>query len=188
MAKLILKTPYYKPGHKTDKGQSRGGYTEYIATREGVEVLRSGYASYIGERRGSHGMFSDEGEDINLSKISAEIDNHNGNVWGFIISLMREDADRLGYNTAEQWMNLIRSHRNDIAREMNISPENLRWCAAYASRSQQLLTRAYTCPRCKRVLFEADVDLHGVIFIRCRRCKRKVGIETQPPIQRIGFV
>jgi hypothetical protein len=76
MAKLILKTPYYKPGHKTEKGQSRGGYAEYIAKREGVEVLRSGYASYIGERRGSHGMFSDEGEEINLSKISAEIDNH----------------------------------------------------------------------------------------------------------------
>ena len=136
MAKLILKTPYYKPGHKTDKGQSRGGYAEYIAKREGVEVLRSGYASYIGERRGSHGMFSDEGEEINLSKISAEIDNHNGNVWGFIISLMREDADRLGYNTAEQWMNLLRSHRNDIAKEMNISPENLRWCAAYHNKEE----------------------------------------------------
>ena len=136
MAKLILKTPYYKPGHKTDKGQSRGGYAEYIAKREGVEVLRSGYASYIGERRGSHGMFSDEGEEINLSKISAEIDNHNGNVWGFIISLVREDADRLGYNTAEEWMNLLRSHRNDIAKEMNISPENLRWYAAYHNKEE----------------------------------------------------
>lgn len=59
---------------------------------------------------------------------------------------------------------------------------------AYASRSEYLAIRAYACPRCKRVLFEGDIDLHGVIFIKCRRCKRKVGIETQPTVQRIGFV
>ena len=35
MAKLILKAPYYKPGHRTESGRSRGGYAEYIATREG---------------------------------------------------------------------------------------------------------------------------------------------------------
>ena len=42
MAKLILKAPYYKPGHRTESGKSRGGYAEYIATREGVEILRGG--------------------------------------------------------------------------------------------------------------------------------------------------
>lgn len=51
-----------------------------------------------------------------------------------------------------------------------------------------LEVRAYSCPRCKRVLFEADVSLHGVIFIRCRKCKRKVAIETTPTMQRIGFI
>ena len=162
MAKLILKTPYYKPGHKTDKGQSRGGYAEYIAKREGVEVLRSGYASYIGERRGSHGMFSDEGEDINLSKISAEIDNHNGNVWGFIISLMREDADRLGYNTAEQWMNLLRSHRNDIAKEMNIAPENLRWCAAYHNKEENPHVHMMIWSARPKEPYLSEVGIHNI--------------------------
>ena len=87
MAKIIVKAPFYKPGHKTESGQSRGGYAHYIGTREGVEILRSGMAGYIGERRGSHGLFSDEGVDVSLSKISEEIDNHPGNVWGFIITL-----------------------------------------------------------------------------------------------------
>ena len=131
MAKIIVKAPFYKPGHKTEKGQSRGGYAQYIGTREGVEILRSGMAGYIGERRGSHGLFSDEGVDVSLSKISEEIDNHPGNVWGFIISLKREDAERVGYNSAEQWVNLLRSRRNDIAKEMGITPSNLRWVAAY---------------------------------------------------------
>ena len=93
MAKIIVKAPFYKPGHKTETGQSRGGYARYIGTREGVEILRSGMAGYIGERRGSHGLFSDEGVDVSLSKISEEIDNHPGNVWGFIVSLKREDAE-----------------------------------------------------------------------------------------------
>lgn len=48
--------------------------------------------------------------------------------------------------------------------------------------------QAYICPRCKRVLFEADVSLHGVIFIRCRRCRREVAIETQPIMRQIGFI
>ena len=131
MAKIIVKAPFYKPGHKTESGQSRGGYAHYIGTREGVEILRSGMAGYIGERRGSHGLFSDEGVDVTLSKISEEIDNHPGNVWGFIISLRREDAERVGYNSAEQWVNLLRSRRNVIANEMGITPSNLRWVAAY---------------------------------------------------------
>ena len=136
MAKLIFKAPYYKPGHRTESGKSRGGYAEYIATREGVEILRGGMLGYIGERHGSNGLFSDEGEKINLSAISREIDEHPGNVWGMIISLKREDAERLGYNSAEQWINLLRSHRNDIAKEMNILPSNLRWYAAYHNKEK----------------------------------------------------
>lgn len=131
MAKIIVKAPFYKPGHTTESGQSRGGYAQYIGTREGAQILRSGMAGYIGERRGSHGLFSDEGVDVSLSKISEEIDNHPGNVWGFIISLKREDAERVGYNSAEQWVNLLRSRRNVIAKEMGIAPSNLRWVAAY---------------------------------------------------------
>ena len=131
MAKIIVKAPFYKPGHTTESGQSRGGYAHYIGTREGVEILRSGMAGYIGERHGSHGLFSDVGVDVSLSKISEEIDNHPGNVWGFIVSLKREDAERVGYNSAEQWVNLLRSRRNIIAKEMGIAPSNLRWVAAY---------------------------------------------------------
>ena len=126
-----MKAPYYKCGHKTEDGRGRGGYAEYIATREGVELLRGGMVNYIGQRKGSCGLFSDEGVSVDLAKVSQEIDNHSGNVWALIFSLKREDAERLGYNSAAQWMHLLRSRRNDIAKAMHISPENLRWYAAY---------------------------------------------------------
>ena len=132
MARLILKAPYYKPRAKAPAGKTRGGYANYIATREGVEILpRGGMVGYVGERRGSNGLFSDDGHDIVLSKIQEEMDAHPGNIWGLIFSLKREDAERLSYNQASQWVSLLRSHRNDIAREMHIAPGNLRWYAAY---------------------------------------------------------
>lgn len=136
MAGLILKAPFYSPKSRTPNGKSRSGYINYVATREGVEILRSGMAGYVGERKGSNGLFTDEGEPIVMSKIAEEIDSHPGNMWGLILSLKREDAERLGYNSAEQWMNLLRSYRNDIAKEMHIAPENLRWYAAYHDKEE----------------------------------------------------
>ena len=132
MARLILKAPYYKPLSRVPSGATRGGYAHYIATREGVEMLpRGGMVGYVGHRRGSNGLFSDDGDPVILSQISKEMDEHEGNIWGLIFSLTREDAERLGYNQASQWVSLLRSHRNDIAREMHIAPKNLRWYAAY---------------------------------------------------------
>ncbi len=132
MARLILKAPYYKPLSRVPSGTTRGGYAHYIATREGVEMLpRSGMVGYVGQRRGSNGLFSDDGDPVILTQIAKEMDEHEGNIWGLIFSLTREDAERLGYNQASQWVSLLRSHRNDIAREMHIAPKNLRWYAAY---------------------------------------------------------
>ena len=48
-----------------------------------------------------------------------------------IISLKREDAARLGYDSANAWRNLLRANRNDIAAAMNIPPNHFRWYAAY---------------------------------------------------------
>lgn len=56
-------------------------------------------------------------------------------IWTHIISLRREDAERLGYNCAAEWMNLIRANRNMIARNMKIAPENFRWYAAFHNES-----------------------------------------------------
>lgn len=60
-----------------------------------------------------------------------EVADHPGNVWTHILSLRREDAARLGYESVEQWQALLRMHRNTIARHMKIRPENFRWYAAF---------------------------------------------------------
>ena len=101
-----------------DKVQSMEGYAKYIALRPRAERL------------GEHGLFGDD-DAIDLAAVADELDHYTGNVWTHIISLHREDAERLGYDHAEAWRTLLRTHRNDIAAAMKIPPEDFRWYAAF---------------------------------------------------------
>ncbi|MCL2298769.1 MAG: hypothetical protein FWC27_01320, partial [Firmicutes bacterium] len=51
-----------------------------------------------------------------LDRVAEEVAAHKGNVWTHIISLRREDADRLGYNNVGEWMNLLKDADCDGAR------------------------------------------------------------------------
>ena len=187
MARLIQKSGYIKAGKAT-------GYMEYVATRDGVEIIKStapvtkkqeqfikrllkdfpdakelfeysdyiqtpsrgtasafiataldthlhevesesGYMSYIAQRpraekHGGHGLFS-EADTTELKAAKAELKAHSGKVWTFIFSLRREDAERLGYNKAAAWRNLLRQESAAIAEAMRIHPNDFRWYAAY---------------------------------------------------------
>ena len=187
MARLIQKSGYIKNGKAS-------GYMEYVATRDGVEIIQStepvtrkqerfikrllkdfpdakelfeysdymqtpnrgtasafiatvldthlhevesesGYMSYIAQRpraekHGGHGLFS-EADVTDLKAAKAELEAHNGKVWTFIFSLRREDAERLGYNKAAVWRNLLKQESAAIAEAMRIQTDDLRWYAAY---------------------------------------------------------
>ena len=43
----------------------------------------------------------------------------------------RPRVERLGYDNAKAWRNLLRAHRNDITTAMNIPPQDSRWYAAF---------------------------------------------------------
>ena len=100
------------------KVSSSEGYAKYIATRPRAQRL------------GGHGLFGDE-EGVDLDKAMAELEHYSGNVWTHIISLRREDAARLGYDNAQAWRSLLRTHRNEIAAAMKIPPQDFRWYAAF---------------------------------------------------------
>jgi len=102
-----------------DRIGKKENYVDYIANRPRVEKI------------GTHGLFSDEGVPVVLSKVAEEVSNHTGNVWTPIVSLRREDAARLGYDNARAWMDIVRNQRNVIAEQMKIAPENLKWYAAF---------------------------------------------------------
>ena len=187
MARLIQKSGYIKNGKAT-------GYMEYVATRDGVEIIQStepvtkkqeqfiarllkdfpdakelfeysdylqtpnrgtasafiataldthlhemesesGYMSYIAQRpraekHGGHGLFG-KADVTDLKAAKAELEAHSGKVWTFIFSLRREDAERLGYNKAAAWRNLLKQESAAIAEAMRIQTDDFRWYAAY---------------------------------------------------------
>ena len=187
MARLIQKSGYIKNGKAS-------GYMEYVATRDGVEIIQStepvtrkqeqfiqkllkdfpdakelfeysdylqvpnrgtasafiattldthlhevesesGYMSYIAQRpraekHGGHGLFG-EVDTTDLKAAKAELKAHGGKVWTFIFSLRREDAERLGYNKAAAWRNLLKQESAAIAEAMRIQTDDFRWYAAY---------------------------------------------------------
>ena len=198
MPKLITKFKFMQPG----KGKSVGGYAQYIATREGVEMIDDShrhdpaterqkkliqkmlkdfpdtkgsheyldfkqqatvgnasefisrvieenmdavadsktYADYIAtrpraERFGAHGLFTDDGKPVHLSKVSEELNQHEGNVWTAIISLRREDAERLGFNTGARWRDLLRTQTELLSTNLKIPIGHLRWYAAFHNES-----------------------------------------------------
>ena len=132
MSKLIQKASFLNP-------KCAGRYMNYIATRDGVELLDENadsiYMRYIAtrpraERHGEHGLFGAE-DAVDLEKTMDELKEHEGNVWTIIYSLRREDAARLGYDNAASWRALLRSKQADFAEAMQIPPLQLRWYAAF---------------------------------------------------------
>lgn len=94
-------------------------YADYIATRPRAQ------------RFGSHGLFTDDGVRVQLEKVSEELNLHEGNVWTAIISLRREDAERLGFNSGERWRDMLRAHTHELSDAFHIPMTDLKWFAAF---------------------------------------------------------
>ena len=121
-----------------------GNASEFITRAledNAYEVMQSKtYADYIAtrpraERFGSHGLFTDDGVQVKLGEVSDELNHHDGNVWTVIISLRREDAERLGYNNGERWRDMLRTKTNALAKSFKIPMESLHWYAAFHNES-----------------------------------------------------
>lgn len=202
MAKIIFISPYLKGGQ--DRGRLRHR-TNYIATREGVELLKSEHGSepatkkqreyisrlvksfpqsvelaeyedyqtspskdsaaefidqvwekfvtamdqrenfldYVSHRPGvrsdgDHGLWDRDGKVPNLKKAVDEVANHPGIVWTPVVSLRREDAERLGYTDVDNWRALVNSCAQEIAEGYKIPLEHLRWYAALHEKERHI--------------------------------------------------
>ncbi|MBQ8010493.1 MAG: hypothetical protein IJ265_02945, partial [Oscillospiraceae bacterium] len=52
-------------------------------------------------------------------------------VWTHVVSLRRDDAQRMGYDTLDAWRNLVKRQIPNIAKSQKIDLANLRWYAAF---------------------------------------------------------
>ncbi len=121
-----------------------GNATEFIslALEQNLNLIgkRENYVDYIAgrprvERIGEHGLFTDAGTPVVLAQVQEDVCQHKGAVWTHVISLRREDAARLGYDSGKQWQDLLRSKKAMLCKHMKIDSENLRWYAAFHNES-----------------------------------------------------
>ena len=106
-----------------DKIGDREKYLDYIANRPRVEKFDS------------HGLFTGGDEPLALNQVADELSAYTGNVWMPIISLRREDASRLGYDNALAWKALLSSKALEIAENLKIHPDHLKWYASFHNES-----------------------------------------------------
>ena len=102
-----------------DPMSQRENYLDYVSHRPGVEL------------RGEHGLWTSGGKVENLAQAVREVAEHTGNVWTPVVAIRRQDAERLGYDSAENWRALVSACLCDIAQGYKIHPDHLRWYAAF---------------------------------------------------------
>ena len=102
-----------------DRLTNRENYVGYLANRPGAVKF------------GAHGLFSQSDEPIDLEGIAEEIANHAGNVWTHVVSLRREDAQKMGYDNLQAWRELVKRQIPNIAKHQKIDLANLKWYAAF---------------------------------------------------------
>lgn len=102
-----------------DRADELKGLVNYISNRPGVEKL------------GSHGLFTQFDVPIDLDSVAERVAAHDGVIWTEVVSLRREDAERLHFNNADAWENLVRRNMNEIAKAHRIKVEDLEWYGAF---------------------------------------------------------
>ena len=110
--------------------------TQALERNLDMAVMKENYVNYLAnrprvERLGEHGLFTDAGKPVILAEVQKEVSEHKGPVWTHVVSLRREDAARLGYDSAREWMTLLRSKRAMLCKYMKIDSADLRWYAAF---------------------------------------------------------
>lgn len=132
-AKELLEYEDYRaaPTRKTASALIEQLWEQYVMTLEG----RENFLDYVSHRPGvrsdgDHGLWDANGKVENLSAVVREVANHQGNVWTPVVSMRREDAERLGFTDAENWRAAINACVNEIAEGYKIAPNHLRWYAA----------------------------------------------------------
>lgn len=123
-----VKKPNFKNGsalisevidRNMDRLTNRENYVGYFANRPGSVKF------------GSHGLFNEKNDPIDLEKVAKEVADHDGNVYTHVVSLRRDDAQAMGYDNLKSWRELVKRQIPNIAKNSKINMVNLKWYAAF---------------------------------------------------------
>ncbi|MBS3951123.1 MAG: hypothetical protein KGZ53_10765 [Peptococcaceae bacterium] len=95
------------------------------------EVNHAIHAQYLHGRPRSHGLFTQEPGEPDMTSVMQEVREHNGIVWRAILSLREDDAIKYGYTDRTSWEVTLRATLPDLAHKLGIKSADLKWFGAF---------------------------------------------------------
>ncbi|MBP3673472.1 MAG: hypothetical protein J6J18_06555 [Oscillospiraceae bacterium] len=125
-------TVIYKQRYKSIREKDAAGYNvahlQYIATRPGV--VKNAECGF-----GLWGRLPGDGSphiqtDLEQAKALIREASRTRTLYRGLVSVGQKDAEQFDLYNRTNWEQLVNNHMKDIAKQMDIQPEDLRWCAS----------------------------------------------------------
>ena len=150
---------------------------EKLTYKQKAIVIKD-HINYIGrvegtENNGEHSLFGSlqVNDDIKkmkkidiLNYVKDKVSN-GADVYKTVLSLKQEEAEKLGFVTRESWENLIRSNIGTIAREYNISQNNMDWVASMHTEEGHI--------HCHLVFYDNQKVRTSIPFVKYQNIKKE---------------
>lgn len=122
------------------------------------------YKDYMEYRKGSGGLFSDDGAD--MKELKKEMTHRDGIFWIPIVSMKWKDAVTAGMDSEQKWIEASRRFVHEAAKEMGVREENLKWVGAFHLKpesDQNKLADAGCMPHVHLVIWDASGKTPGKV-------------------------
>lgn len=126
-------TMFFKQSFKPRSNPSTPGlnvrHLQYIATRPGAVYNRGCGFGLWGQLPGDRSM--GVRNDLDKAKRVVREASREHTLYRAIFSVGKKDTQEHGLYSRERWEELAGGHMRDIAKEMDIKPEDMCWCASF---------------------------------------------------------
>lgn len=128
MSGVIFKQSYKSRSHETTPGLNVR-HLQYIATRPGAVYNRGCGFGLWGKLPGDDTCMTQT--DLEHAKAVVREHSQHHTLYRAIISVKGSDAQEKGLYARKEWERLLNQHIYDIAKQMDMLPEDLAWCASF---------------------------------------------------------
>lgn len=129
MSSTVFFKQWYKPRADPSTPGLNVRHLQYIATRPGAVYNPGCGFGLWGQLPGDSSMQVQN--DLDKAKRIVREASKNHTLYRAIFSVGKKDAQEHGLYRRERWERLVGDHVQDIAKEMDIKPENMCWCASF---------------------------------------------------------
>ncbi len=128
-----MSTVLFKQWYKTRTDPSTPGlnarHLQYIATRPGAVYNKGCGFGLWGQLPGDGAIRIQT--DLERAKRIVREASEKHTLYRALLSVGKRDAERYGLYSRDRWERLVNDHIAEVAKEMDIKPEDLRWCASF---------------------------------------------------------